>query len=298
MKKMTASLLCLLLLAALFITASAAEPKIVDKADLLTDQEEQKLEEKARQIVSDYQMDVVIVTVDGLGSKTSEQYADDYFDYNGYGIGDDYSGVLLLISMEERDWAISTCGDAIYALTDYGIQQIFSSFSMDLSAGYYYDAFDTFLDALPGYFEALSHDTPIDGNQGGYEGPGSYYPGTSDDVIYYPGYQHKVTAGEVFGKILIALLVGCGVAGLVVWLMGRSMRTARAQSSADDYIQHSSFHLRSCQDFFLYSRTSRVRRAEDSDHGSRGGGHHGGGGGSSVHRSSSGRSHGGGHGKF
>lgn len=296
MKKITASLLCLLLMLTLFITATATEPKIVDYADLLTAGEEAKLEQKAQQIVSEYQMDVVIVTVESLGSKTSEAYADDYFDYNGYGIGEDYSGVLLLISMEERDWAISTCGDAIYALTDYGIQKLFSSFSSDLSAGYYYDAFDTYLDELPGYFEALSNDTPVDGYPGDYDGPGTYYPGTSDDIIYYPNYRHQVTAGEIIGKLLLALVIGCAVAALVVWLMAMPMKSTKKQSGADNYIQQSSFHLRSCQDFFLYSRTSRVRRSEDSGGGHGGGGHRSGG--SSVHRSSSGRSHGGGHGKF
>lgn len=291
MKKLTSALLCMVLLLPLFISVGAAEPKIVDNADLLTSQEESLLEHIAQQIAQDYGMDVVIVTVDGLDGKSPEAFADDYFDDNGYGIGSSFSGVLLLISMEERDWAISTCGDAIYALTDYGIQQLFSAFAPDLSAGRYFEAFSVYLDELPRYFKALQNDDPIDGNQGYYDGPGSYYPGTSDDVVYYP---EKITAGEVFSKILLALVIGCAVGGVAVWAMSSPMKSAKMQSGADHYFIRSSYAMRSHQDFYLYGNTSRVRRSQNNN----GGGHGGRGGGSSVHRSSGGRSHGGGHGKF
>lgn len=295
MKKWITALLCIALVLVLPMGALAAPPKIVDDADLLTYDEEAKLEQKAQQIVNEYHMDVVIVTVDDLDGKTSEAYADDYFDYNGYGIGPNYSGVLLLISMAERDWAISTCGDAIYALTDYGIQSLFESFASDLSAGYYYDAFDTFLDELPDYFDALANGDPVDGTPGDYDGPGSYIPGTSEDVVYYPDRPIHISASEILFKILIALLIGAVVGGIVVLIMRGTMKTAKKQSGADNYLLQNSFDLRSRQDFFLYSQTSRVARSQNNGGGA--GGSRGGGG-SSVHHSSSGRSHGGGHGKF
>jgi uncharacterized membrane protein YgcG len=128
MKKLLILTLCLMLFVGMIPPASATDtPKIVDEYDLLTTEQEEDLEEKARKIVDKYDMDVVIVTVWSLGGKSAEAYADDYFDYNGYGIGEDYSGCLFLLSMEYRDWAISTCGDSIYALTDYGIEQLFES---------------------------------------------------------------------------------------------------------------------------------------------------------------------------
>ena len=42
------------------------------------------------------------------GGKTAEAYADDYYDYNGYGYGENDDGLLLLVSMGEREWAITT----------------------------------------------------------------------------------------------------------------------------------------------------------------------------------------------
>lgn len=292
MKKTTCFLLCLLLVCALVPAAHAAVPKVVDDADLLTDGETAALEKKAQALADEYDMDVVIVTVWSLDGKTSEAYADDYFDYYGYGIGEDHSGVLLLVSMEYRDWAISTCGDTIYALTDYGIQQLASEFLGYLSDGDYYWAFDTYLDALEPYFESYLDGTPIDGTPGDYEGPGTYEPGTKDDVIYYP--EREMEINEIISRVLVSLLFGVVAAIIALLVMRSKMNTAKAQKGAGNYVVGGSFQLRQRRDIFLYSRVSKVRRSESSSGG--GGGSRGGG--SSTHRSSSGRSHGGGHGKF
>ncbi len=291
MKKWIAFCLCLIFLLPLGLRAHAAPPKIVDDANLLSDSEEAALEEKAQALAAKYQMDVVIVTVWSLDGKSSEAYADDYFDYNGYGIGSDYSGVLFLLSMEYRDWAISTCGDTIYALTDYGIQSVFSDIAGYLSDDQYYRAFNAYLDGLDPYFQAYAQGDPIDGKPGDYDGPGSYEPGTQEDVVHYP--QKKDFLSELPGKLLIGLLIGLAAAGITLLILRGQMRTAKPQSGAKVYMCPGSYDLRQQQDVFLYSRIRKVRRSESSG----GGGSHGGGG-SSVHHSSSGRSHGGGHGKF
>lgn len=293
MKKIIPILLCLLLILSMTIAASAASPKIVDDAGLLTESQVQALEEKARQLTEKYEMDVVIVTVWSLDGKTSTAYADDYFDYNGYGIGEDYSGVLFLLSMEYRDWAISTCGETIYALTDYGIESLFSAVSGYLADDEYYEAFDAYLDELPAYFDAYREGDPIDGYIGGYDGPGTYEPGPQDDIYYY---DYGPGAGDIIKMILIGLVIGAVAGGLTIFVMSRQMNTARSQSGAKSYMVGGTYELRQRQDIFLYSRVSKVRKADNSNNSSRGG--RGGGGGSSVHRSSSGRSHGGGRGKF
>ena len=63
-------------------------------------------------------MNVVVVTENSLDGKSAQDYADDFFDYNGHGYGDDDSGVLFLIGMDERKWAITTYGYGITAFTD------------------------------------------------------------------------------------------------------------------------------------------------------------------------------------
>lgn len=272
------------------VTVHAANPKVIDDADLLTNQETDLLESSAQSLADTYQMDVVILTVDSLGGKTSEAYADDYFDYNGYGIGDDFSGILLLVSMEQRDWSISTCGEAIYAVTDYGIESLAEVFLPYLSNGRYYDAFRIYLQELETYFKAYRSGDPIDGYIGSYDGPGTYQPGTQDEIVYY---EEPFGFSDVMVRLLVALVIGAVIAGIVLLVMRGRMNTAKQQSGAKNYMVSGSYNLYRCQDFYLYSRTSRTRKQENNSSGG-----HGGGGGSSVHHSSSGRSHGGGHGKF
>lgn len=293
MKRLFLVCVCLALLFSLAPAVSAAAPKIVDSADLLTDAEEAALETKAQALVDAYQMDVVIVTNWSLGGKSPESYADDYFDYNGYGIGSDHSGVLFLLSMEYRDWWMSTCGDTIYALTDYGIESVFSEISWYLSNDQYYYAFDEYLDQLDYYFEAYIDGSPVDGYYGNYDGPGSYSPGTQDDVVYYDD-----TDDGPFGilvRVLIALGVGAIAGGIGLSVMKGKMNTAVSQKHATSYMRSGTYKLTGNQNIFLYHRTSRVARAQNTGSG---GSRRGGGGGSSIHRGSSGRRHGGGGGKF
>ena len=112
------------------------KPTVVDEADLLTESEEIALSKRLSEIGDKYQCDVVVVTVPGLGGADVEEYAEAYFNEHGYGYGAipdadgktvDGDGVMLLFSAEggagNRDYTIRTCGYAITAITDYGIQR-------------------------------------------------------------------------------------------------------------------------------------------------------------------------------
>ena len=64
------------------------------------------------------------MTVKSLEGKTATEYADDAFDYDGYGLGEDKAGILFLVDMGDRNWATSTHGYAITAFTDAGLSYI------------------------------------------------------------------------------------------------------------------------------------------------------------------------------
>lgn len=278
MKKVISLLLSLILLLSLPVSVFAAEPgapKVVDNADLLTAEEEAVLTNQAYDLVYAYGMDVVILTVPDMDGYSAQTYADDYYDRNGY--SDD--GLLLLVAMEEREWYISTCGQAIYAFTDYGLDCIGEEIVPYLSGGDYYGAFCRWLEVLPEYFEAYLNQAPIDNYK-----PGYYEPEYRDDVIYY-GPQRSVNHVQRF---FIALLIGIIAALVTVLIMRSRMNTARPQRDAGEYMRRGSYHITAQRDLFLYSRVSKTPRPKDN--GGHGGGH---GGGSSVHHSSGGRSHGG-----
>lgn len=251
--------------------------RVNDGGDLLSASEEEKLEAALDEISNRQQFDVVVVTTDSTGGKTPMEYADDFYDYNGYGYGEERDGALLLISMEERDWYISTCGYGITALTDYGIQQIGDSIIPYLKDQEYYDCFSKFARLCDSYVTTARTSAPIDIQ--GYSGIG--------DV---PRIEHKAPFN--FGSnILISLIIGFVVALIITGAMRSKLKTVRFQAAANDYVNPGSLKIARSQDLFLYSTVTRTAIPKETRSG-------GGGGGSSTHVSSSGSTHGGGGGKF
>lgn len=277
-RKILSFLMCFVLLLAISQTASAETlPRVVDEAGLLTESERAALEEKAVSLRDSCQLDVVILTVNTTYGESVQTYADDYYDEHGYGYGDDHSGILLLLCMDTREWYISTCGQAIYIFTDYGLEQMGQAMLPDLADGYYYDAFDKWLDLIPDYFDAFSQGSPIDG----FVPPDAYEPEGGDEIVYYEE--------DIEPNHFISLLIGAVVAAIAVLVMRGSMNTARQQSNAVDYVKSGSYQMQIQRDMFLYRQVSKTPRAQSSS---------GSGGGSSVHRSSGGSSHGGRGGRF
>jgi len=274
MKQKFTILFLLLLLPCLLLSVSAENPLVVDNANLLSPGEVTQLETMAQVIRDTYDIDPVILTVDSLEGFSSQDYADSFYDANGY--GDD--GVLFLLAMEEREWYISTCGSCIYALTDYGIQQVGENAVWFISDGEYRKGFESFLSELPVYMSAYESGKPIDGYA---DNSGGYAPGTREETVYY-----EDSRGP---NLLLSLFIGLASAAVAVGIMRASLKTNRPRNSAEDYMKRDSYHLRTHQDLFLYSSVSKTRRQQNTGSG---------GGGSSVHRSSGGRSHGGGGGRF
>ena len=96
------AIFCISGIFALPLSAETAYGRVVDGADLLDGSEEASLRERLDDISEKYQFDVVVVTEYSLGGKSPQSFADDFFDYNGYGQGSERSGVLLLHSPEYR----------------------------------------------------------------------------------------------------------------------------------------------------------------------------------------------------
>ena len=139
-RKLFTLMLILCLVAGLTLTAYAATNHLVDDAGLLTNTDAANLETKLSQISDRYNVDVVIVTVDSADGKSPMDFADDYYDYNGYRT----DGILLLVSMEDSDWWVSTTGYGITAITDAGLDYMSDRFVPYFSDGEFAEGFDAF----------------------------------------------------------------------------------------------------------------------------------------------------------
>ena len=272
MKKRVVSIIFAIFLVSLSVLPAFAESegastygRLVDNAKLLSEDEYSQLKEHIDTVSEKYTFDVVIVTEKSIGDKTPTEYADDFFDYNGYGEGDNHDGILFLLDMENRKWAISTTGAGIPYFTDYGQEKIMDDVKPYLSDGEYYDAFDTFVTMCDDYINTAITDEPYDVNNQ----PKTIIP------IYY----------IIFGGVGIGALVGF----IVVLIMKSKLKTVRMQPLASNYVKSGSFNVTEHSDLFLYRNISKTAKPKDNDSSS---------GGSSTHTSSSGTSHGGSSGSF
>lgn len=272
MKRRIASLiltvmLCLIAVAPIYLRAESVSgdsqlSRLVDNAELLSSAEEEKLLGKLDKISESLKFDIVVVTTDSLFGKTPTAYADDFYDENGYGYGDSKDGVLLLVSIEDRDWYITTTGFGITAITNAGKDYISDEFTPYLSDGEYYEAFEKYADLCEKFVVKAEKGEPYDiGNM----------PKEPFGIKYLFG---AIAAGVVISLIIVLIMKG-------------QLKTVRRQAAANSYVVPGSMKLTKEKDLFLFANVSKVQRPKNNSSG-----------GSSTHTGSSGTTHGGGGGKF
>lgn len=255
--------LLIFIIPALPLFAADGGTRLIDAADLLSQSSERDLINKLDEISERQQVDIVVVTIESLEGESAMVYADDFYDYNGYGFGAGRDGILFLISMEERDWYISTCGYGITALTDVGREYISGKFVDDLSIGDYAAGFTRFAELCDDFIMQANSGEPYDvGN-------------LPEEAFGFAG------------NLVLAFVVAFIIALIVTGIMKGQLKTVCSQSAADDYMNKDSLHLTKNDDLFLYRNVDRREKKEDDNSG-----------GSKTHTSSSGETHGGGGGKF
>lgn len=269
-KKISLLLLALLLCLCAAVPAFAAETdgfadeyyRVVDMADLLTDSEETALIQTLDEISLRQHVDVTVATTDDLAGYSVMEYADLLYEQRGFGYGNSRDGLLLLISTQDSDWYISTCGYGITAFTDAGIQYIGGQIRPELSDGNFAGAFATYASLCDRFISQAKSGEPYDN---------ANLPRQPLSMIWIP----------------IALVIGFVLAKIVVGVMKGQLKTVRYQAAADSYVKSGSMDITESRDMFLYHTVTRTEKPE-SDSSS----------GSSTHTSSSGTTHGGGGGKF
>ena len=236
---------------------------VQDMAKLLSESEREALIKTLDELSERQKMDVIVVTTNTLDGKKPMEYADDIYDYCKYGYGEKRDGLLFLVSMEDRDWWISTCGYGITVFTDAGIEYIGKQIKGELSDGNFAGAFDKFADLCDDFITQARTGEPYDVKN---------LPKEPLSLIWIP----------------IAIVVGFVLSLIIVGRMKAKLKTVRFQAAASNYIKDNSLNINERRDLFLYNTVTRTAKPKNDDSG----------GGSSTHTSSSGTTHGGGGGKF
>lgn len=184
------------------LAAESGEQFVFDKADLLTTEEEDELNDMANNLAENFNMNFIILTTDDVEGKEAEVYADDfYMDNDFYDDGKD-GGAIYLIDMDNRRVQVETAGDMkVRYITDDRVDGIIDAGYEDVKDGAYAAAFEAMLNATVDYIE----DGVVDGKYTYNEDAGEYdYYDTEKEI-------RQITLAEFLIALGIALVAG-GVA--------------------------------------------------------------------------------------
>lgn len=255
----------------LLTPAVNAEEKIYDFADIYSSSDEDYLYTQVSNFIKETNLDLAIVTISYNNKHNTAMYADDFYDYNSFGLDENRSGLLLLVDMDSRRLYLSTTGDAINIYTDDRVNNIMSNIFTYFSNKDYYTATEIFINYAKSYTEVSS-------------GEDSHYVFSEDG---------KITKSRK--GILVAGIFAIIITVISILVMASKNRLAKVASSSIGFLRKDTLNVKVVADNFLGSSVTKTRIDNDS---SSGGHHHGSGGGSSTHIGSSGISHGGGGHRF
>ncbi len=244
-------LLVLALMLALCAGAAAADTQtdyVLDEAGLLHDSERTELTQQAERIARKYGVGVYIATLDDYRSVSSESvYTAAYTLYhkNRMGVGEGRDGIILLLSMNDRDFATFCYGErGEGAFSDYALEMLEDEFLDDFAENDWYDGFEDYVETCAEYLQKAAEGHPV---------------------------QKSMTV-----PILIVIGASLLIALIVVAVMWASMKNVAEKTTANAYVS-GGLQLTEQEDRFTH-RTETRRKIERESSGSSsasGGGGHG-----------------------
>lgn len=256
-------LIACMLLAGLTLTAHAEArlDYVSDFAGILTADERAALNDRAAELSQACGFPIYVVVVYDHTEYVNgniEYFAEEIFHSYGLGAGEQEEGILLAMSMKERDFDLYAHGDfGNYAFTDYGKSQLADTFLDNFRQNDWAGGFADYIENCGILVERAQNGDPLD--------------------IWIPDpVEEKKPEGLTPGKILLSILFPGLVGGASVSGMARKMKTANRQTGAANYIARGGVQLNARQDQFINRTVSRqvIRRQEPSNRPS--GGHYGG----------------------
>ena len=249
-KLLVCLVLCLVLCMSFAFTAQAETYNISDAAGLLPAQELVTLDENAKAISAEYNCGVYVVIVDDYKSYVNGSIADfSEAVYNSYqlGLGEERNGILLALSMAERDYDLCAYGDwAHYAFTDYGKGELAETFLDDFRENNWAEGMHDYVANCATLMDMARNGNPL------------------DTIIYDE--EPEVPGLDAF-ELMIIVVVSCIVAFAVCGVFKLQMRNTGRQYYAGDYMSFSRSSMRVNSDQFLRRDVvrTRIRRDDDDD---------------------------------
>lgn len=222
------------------VQGSVTMQYVFDVADLLPYEKWENLEARAEAISQKQDCGVYFALVDdyteyGNGSVFEVTYQ--LYHGSELGMGSGRDGIIVLLSMEERDYAMFVYGEyAEYAFDEYGQEKLEEKFLGFFEYDDWYGGISHYLDACDEFLTKADEGDPV-----------------------RPSY---------WENILLVTGLSCLVSGAVCFWLLRSMKTVRAKDKADTYVSKGGLHLTQQLDQFSHTTVTRTKIQKESSGGS------------------------------
>ena len=272
MMKKYASLLFALVLALSLSVSAAADSSgvyVYDDAALLTQEEYDTLNEAAAAVSEQYGCGVYVVTVDDMAdyidpdavTETGETgmaaFTEYAWDALGLAASHDSNGIMLALSMAERDFQMLAHGDtANAAFTDYGKYIMQDEFLDNFREDDWYGGFADYIAACGRYLEANANGAPIDVEPSD-ETEEEYEPLSFGDKLFFAALM----------AFRFGLPLGLIVAFIVCAVYKRQLKSVRRATEAARYTVSGGAEITAREDRFTHTTEVRTPiKTESDDH--------------------------------
>ncbi len=255
-KRIYVMLLALAAALALVLPAAAADfGRVYDDAGLLTEEERAGLESMAEITSKAYGVGIYAATVNDFrdyGDGTVYEVTYQLYHQRELGEGADRNGIIILLSMDDRDYAMFVYGPkAESVFNSYWQEQLEKEFLDNFGNDDWYGGFYDYVSTCDRYLER-----DASGGSGGVDGP----VGPSGGIGFF-FLVHRT-------QIIIWVIASCVIALLVCLLMRRKMKSVRRKVEANAYVTPDGLTLTDQYDRYTHTTETRRKIEKESSSGS------------------------------
>ncbi len=213
---------------------------VFDTCDLLSQEEWEELEMRAKRISERHGCGVYAAFVDDFTEygDGGDVYKTTYQLYHAseLGMGENRDGIIILLSMDERDYAMFVYGkSAEHAFNKYGQEQLEGYFLGDFGRNDWYGGVSHYLDGCDEYLTLAEEGNPVRKNP-------------------LPLYLIVVAASFV-------------ISGFICIMLKWKMQTVHKKAEANEYVAADGLQLTKQYDRYTHTTETRHRIRDDSDSG-------------------------------
>lgn len=239
--------------------ASDGSSYLFDTVGLLSEEQWDELNDLAAALSQRYECGIYAVIVDDYADYTYsggiQDASEQIYTANSFGLGNERSGIVLLLSMDDRDYDLTAYGYGNTAFTDYGKTVLSDEFLDDFARDRWYEGLSDYINTAGELLRQSREGTPLDNSD-------------------YGTRSGNLWQRSPLMALVICLAIPCLIAFFVCSSMKRQMLSVAKASSAREYVAPGSLNLYDSADNFTHITESRIKVESDSDRsgGSGGGG--------------------------